>query len=226
MTRLALFLTAALGFFATAVSAAEPPIRRENTEWCNIWIPEATRTDLPRVLLIGDSICNGYHTGVEKELRGKCLVAMLATSSALGDPALTEQVKLLVGNYKFAAIHFNIGLHGWDATEEEYRQQFPKLVQVIRQGAPAAKLVWATSTPWRQPAPNLREFGEKNERVKARNIIVVELAAQEHIPVDDLYHLVEDHPEYSGGDGVHYNAKGQAAEAAQVAQAILDVLAK
>ena len=33
----------------------------ENIEWCNIWMPEATRTDLPRVLLIGDSICNGYH---------------------------------------------------------------------------------------------------------------------------------------------------------------------
>jgi hypothetical protein len=225
MTRSLLFLTAAFGFLATAL-AAEPPVRRENTEWCNIWIPEATRTDLPRVLLIGDSICNGYHSGVEKELQGKCLVAMVATSSALGDPALTEEVKLLLGNYKFAAVHFNIGLHGWDMTEEEYRQEFPKLVRLIRQAAPEAKPVWATSTPCRQPAPNLGQFGEKNERVKERNKIVAELAAQEHIPVDDLYRLVENHPEYSGGDGVHYNAKGQAVEAAQVAQSILDVLAK
>jgi hypothetical protein len=219
-------LTAALVFLASAASAAEPPVRRENIEWSNIWIPEATRTDLPRVLLIGDSICNGYHTAVEKNLQGKCLVAMLATSSALGDPALAEQVKLLLGNYKFAAVHFNIGLHGWDSTEQEYRQEFPKLVKVIRQGAPTAKLVWATSTPCRQPAPNLREFAERNERVKARNQIVVELAAAEGVPVDDLYHLVENHPEYWGGDGVHYNAQGQTAEAAQVARAILDVLAK
>ena len=226
MTRSLLLLTAALSLLATAASAAEPPIRRENIEWCNIWVPEATRTDLPRVLLIGDSICNGYHSSVEKELKGKCLVAMLATSSALGDPALTEQVKLLLGNYKFAAIHFNIGLHGWDATEEEYGQEFPKLLAVIRQAAPTAKLVWATSTPVRQPSPNLREFGEKNERVKTRNRIVTQLAARERISLDDLYHLVENHPEYSGGDGVHYNAQGQAAEAAQVAQAILDVLAK
>jgi hypothetical protein len=219
-------LTAALGFLAHAVLAAEPPIRRENTEWSNIWIPEATRTDLPRVLLIGDSICNGYHGHVEKELQGKCLVAMLATSSALGDPALTEQVKLLLGNYKFAVVHFNIGLHGWDSTEEEYRLEFPKLLKVIRQGAPTAKLVWATSTPWRRQAPNLREFGEKNERVKDRNKIVVELAVHECIPVDDLYRLVENHPEYSGDDGVHYNVKGQTVEAAQVAHTILDALAK
>jgi hypothetical protein len=226
MLRLASFLTTALGLLAAIVSAAEPPVRRENIEWCNIWIPDATRTDLPRVLLVGDSICNGYHSAVEKELQGKCLVAMLATSSALGDPALTQQVKLLLGNYKFAVVHFNIGLHGWDSTEQEYRLEFPKLLKVIRQGAPAAKLVWATSTPWRKPAPQLGEFGEKNERVKARNQIVVELAAQEGIPVDDLYRLVENHPEYSGGDGVHYNAKGQTAEAAQVAHAILDALAK
>ncbi len=191
-----MFWTAALMFFVNAAWAAEPPVRRENIEWCNIWIPEATRTDLPRVLLIGDSICNGYHTAVEKALQGKCLVAMLATSSALGDPALTEQVKLLLGNYKFTAIHFNIGLHGWDSTEQQYRQEFPKLLKVIRQGAPTAKLIWATSTPCRKQAPKLREFDERNERVKARNKIVIELAAAEGIPVDDLYRLVENHPEY------------------------------
>ena len=86
VTRSLLFSTAVLMFLANAALAAEPPVRRENIEWCNIWIPDATRTDLPRVLLIGDSICNGYHTGVEKALQGKGLVAMLATSSALGDP--------------------------------------------------------------------------------------------------------------------------------------------
>jgi hypothetical protein len=213
-------------FLANAALAAEPPVRRENIEWCNIWIPDATRTDLPRVLLIGDSICNGYHAGVEKALQGKGLVAMLATSSALGDPALAEQVQLLLRNYRFAVIHFNIGLHGWDSSEEQYGQEFPKLIRIICQGAPAAKLVWATSTPWRKAAPELRQFGEKNERVKARNKIVVELAAREGIPVDDLYRLVENHPEYWGNDGVHYNAKGQAVEAAQVAQSIVDALAR
>ena len=39
-----------------AIHAAEPRISREAIEWCNIWIPDANETKLPRVLLIGDSI--------------------------------------------------------------------------------------------------------------------------------------------------------------------------
>ena len=219
-------LMVGLGILANSGLAAEPAVRRETTEWSNIWVAEATRTDLPRVLLIGDSICNGYHGGVESELKGKALVAMLATSSAVGDSALTEQVRLLLKNYKFAVIHFNVGLHGWDYTEEEYRREFPKLLAVIRHGAPSAKLIWATSTPMRQVTPNLRAFHPNNERVKARNKIVAELAAREGIPLDDLYGLVENHPEYWADDGVHYRPEGQAVEARQVATAILGLLNK
>ena len=219
-------LIVGLGILANSELAAEPAVRRENTEWSNIWVAEATRTDLPRVLLIGDSICNGYHDGVEKELKGKALAAMLATSSAVGDPALADQVRLLLNSYKFAVIHFNVGLHGWDYSEEEYRREFPKLLEVIRRNAPGAKLVWATSTPMRQAAPNLREFHPNNQRVKARNKIVAELAAREGIPVDDLYSLVENHREYWSDDGVHYKPEGQAVEARQVARSILDVIGK
>jgi len=214
-------LILAAGLLSHAGWAAEPAARRENIEWCNIWVPEATRTDLPRVLLVGDSICNGYHSAVEKDLQGKALVAMLATSSALGDPILAEQVKLLLKNYRFAVIHFNIGLHGWDYTEEEYQKEFPALLKVIRKHAAGAKLVWATSTPMREPAPNLSDFHPKNARVKIRNKIVVDLAANEGIPLDDLYRLVEHHQEYWGNDGVHFNSQGQAVEAKQVAHTVL-----
>jgi hypothetical protein len=219
-------LVLGLGIVANSGLAAERPVRREATEWTNIWVAEATRTDLPRVLLIGDSICNGYHRGVEKELQGKALVAMLATSSAVGDPALTEQVRLLLKSYKFAAIHLNVGLHGWDCTEEEYRREFPKLLTTIREAAPGAKLIWATSTPMRRVAPNLREFHPNNERVKARNKIVADLAARQGIPVDDLYGLVENHAEYWADDGVHYRPEGQAVQARQVAKSILNLLTK
>ena len=219
-------LILAAGLLSHAGRAAEPAVRRENIEWSNIWVPEATRTDLPRVLLIGDSICNGYHNAVEKELQGKALVSMLATSSALGDPILAEQVELLLKNYRFAVVHFNIGLHGWDYTEEEYQKEFPALLKVIRKNAAGAKLVWATSTPMREPAPNLGHFHPNNERVKIRNQIVVDLAAKEGIPLDNLYPLVENHQEYWSNDGVHFNAQGQAVEAKQVARSILAALGK
>jgi hypothetical protein len=225
MPRCFAFAAPVFAMLAAVGSAAEPAVQREPIEWSHIWIPDATRTDLPRVLLVGDSICEAYYGAVEKELQGKALVAKLTTSSSLGDPALLEQMKYILGNYKFAVIHFNNGLHGLAGfTEEAYQQDIPKLLKLIEENAPGAKLIWATSTPMRKPAPHLEEFHATNERVKARNRIVVRVASEKGIPVDDLYGLVESHPEYWMADGVHFQPAGQAVEAKQVARTILDVL--
>ena len=224
MQRLSILISA-LGFFVSATLATEPAARREYAEWCSIWVSDATKTDLPRVLLIGDSICNNYRVKVEQELKGKASVAMLATSAALGNPELLDEVKILVKNYKFAVIHFNIGLHGWDYSEAEYKRLFPEFLKVLKENAPNAKLIWATSTPIRSGPPNFQQFDAKNERVKARNTIVVGLAAQEGIPVDDLYGLVENHPEWIS-DGIHYKPEGTNVQGEQVAKHILDALAK
>ena len=37
-----------------------PPAGRESIEWCDLWISHANETNLPRVLLIGDSITRAY----------------------------------------------------------------------------------------------------------------------------------------------------------------------
>jgi hypothetical protein len=226
MTRLLSILIVALGFLGNSSWAAEPTVKRENIEWTNIWIPDLERSDLPRVLLIGDSICNAYYDGVAKELGGKALVAKLATSSSLGDPALLDQVKLLLSNYKFAVIHFNNGLHGFAYTDEEYQNDIPKLLAIIKQTSPDAKVIWATSTPMRDAPANLEKLHPENGVVLARNKIVTNVAAKEGIPVNDLYSLVVDHPEYWSTDGVHFKPEGQAVEAKQVAKSILDALAK
>lgn len=238
MLRKASVLISALLSLATIGLAADPApqtvagkrddgsVKREDIEWTNIWIPDLSKNDLPRVLLIGDSICNAYHNQVRGHLSGKAYVAMAATSGALQDPAYLTQIKLLVQNYKFAVIHFNYGLHGFDYDEEAYKRDFPALLKIIKEGAPHAKLIWATSTPIRERAPNQKDFAPDNKRVQVRNKVVFELAAKENIPVDDLYSLVENHPEYSSGDGFHYNGDGQAAEAKQVAEYVLKALSK
>lgn len=43
----------------------------ESIEWTNIWIPSADKNDLPRVLLIGNSITQGYYPVVEGGLKGR-----------------------------------------------------------------------------------------------------------------------------------------------------------
>jgi hypothetical protein len=65
------FLAATLlAILAVAVQADTPPMPpsgRESIEWCDIWISHASETNLPRVLLIGDSIARAYFPEVEKK---------------------------------------------------------------------------------------------------------------------------------------------------------------
>jgi hypothetical protein len=41
-------------------------VQYEPTEWTNVWMPSATKNDLPRVLLIGNSITQSYYSFVEE----------------------------------------------------------------------------------------------------------------------------------------------------------------
>ncbi|MBL9133652.1 MAG: hypothetical protein JNG86_20750, partial [Verrucomicrobiaceae bacterium] len=97
---------------ATLTTAADRVAPREGTEWCNIWMPNANKHDLPRVLLIGDSLTQGYGPDVEKVLAGKAYVARLATSRCVGDPVLHAELSAVLGAETFDVIHFNNGLHG------------------------------------------------------------------------------------------------------------------
>jgi len=62
--------------------------------------------------------------------------------------------------------------------------------------------------------------GEIDEARAAAAAIV----AKRDIPVDDLFSIVKDHPEYHVSDGVHFNDDGYAALAAQVAKSIKAIL--
>src|SRR3989442_8419187 len=113
--------------FASSVAVAKPdaaPPAREAIEWCDIWISHANETNLPRVLLIGDSIARDYYAEVEKRLTGKAFVARLATSRFVADPVLLKEIELVLDETKFDVIHFNNGMHGWQHRDAEYRKRF------------------------------------------------------------------------------------------------------
>lgn len=203
--------------------AEETKISREAIEWCNIWIPEANTNELPRVLLIGDSITQGYYPKVAEQLKGKASVARLTTSKSIGDPALLAEVALVLQQYRFDVIHFNNGLHGWGYSEEDYAKHFPELIATIKKHAPSAKLVWATITPMRK-ANQLDEVSPQTERVKRRNQIALNEITKAGIPVNDLFSLVDGHAEYYRPDGVHFNGQGVAIEATQVTAHLLEQL--
>lgn len=208
---------------AQLLSAQEPI--RERIEWADIWVTDADKDDLPRVLLVGDSITRGYFGEVEKNLDGKAHCARLTTSKCVSDPFYSDEVELLLKQYKFAVIHFNNGLHGWGYTEEQYRDGLLRLMETFKEHAAGAKLIWATTTPVRN-ADNLQQISERTERVKARNQIAAEIMKDRNVSTDDLYGLVEAHPEFFAGDGVHYNGKGRETQGAAVAECVLKCLPK
>jgi hypothetical protein len=221
--KLILFVTLAISFtsMAGAQPANYPPTARESIEWCDIWISHANETNLPRVLLIGDSIARAYYPEVEKHLEGKAYVGRLSGSAFISDPILLKQIEMILSQYKFDVIHFNNGMHGWQHSEKEYEQAFPEFLETIQKYAPDAKLIWANTTPLKV-SPDLppdNQTQATDERISARNTIVLKFMQAKGIPVDDLNTPMRGRPELHS-DNVHFNDQGIAIQAAQVAAQI------
>src|SRR6266446_6335352 len=216
--------------FASNLAIAKPdaaPPAREAIEWCDIWITHANETNLPRVLLIGDSITRDYYPEVEKRLAGKAFVARLATSRFAADPVLLKEIALVLDETKFDVIHFNNGMHGWQHSEAEYRKSFPLFLAAIKSHAPQAKLIWATTTPLRDGKAVTYDTQAEysDERVAARNAIAAEIVTAQKIPIDDLNAAVRGHPEYHS-DNVHCNSQGIQIQAVQVSAQVEKLLAR
>lgn len=212
---------ACLAGLTAAGASGAGKIRREAIEWCEVWIPGSDKSDLPRVVLVGDSIVRGCYAGVEQNLRGKAYVARITTSKAVGDPALLEQLRTFLREIRFDVVHFNIGMHGWSYTEEEYRKGLPDLLSAIRRGAPSAKLIWASTTPVRKD----HDPGPANQRVQARNRIAHDYFSGKGIAIDDLHALMVPYPDLHSDD-VHFNAAGNKMLAGQVAREVEKALAQ
>jgi hypothetical protein len=206
------------------IAAATPPAR-EAIEWCDIWISHANETNLPRVLLIGDSIARDYYPEVEKRLAGKAYVARLATSRFIADPVLLKEIKMVLSETQFDVVQFNNGMHGWQHSEAAYRKAFPRLIKTIRANAPKARLLWANTTPLRDGKgvtyDTKAEYSD--ERIAARNAIAAEIVAAQKIPIIDLNAAVRGNPKLHS-DNVHFNGQGVQTLAAEVSRAVEKLL--
>jgi hypothetical protein len=211
-------------FVGTGRASEYPPSAKESIEWCDIWISHANETDLPRVLLIGDSITRAYYPEVEKRLARKAYVGRLSSSAFISDPALLDQIKMVLTRYKFDVIHFNNGMHGWQHSEKEYEQAFPEYLKTIRKYAPDAKLIWANTTPLKVSPPSPDDSTQATDgRIAERNSIAAKFMQTHGIPVEDLNTPMQGHPEYHI-DNVHFNNNGISIQADLIAADIEKLL--
>ena len=213
---IALGMLAAMSLVHAGAQAALPVT--EKIEWTWTDRPETPVAGLPNVLLVGDSITRGYYPATAKALDGVANVYLLATSASSGDPRLPGQLRdyfAMIGIH-FAVVHFNNGMHGWGYTEQQYAGGLPGMIRALRDGAPHAALVWASTTPVLHDSTK----GESsNARIDERNRIAVALMGREGIAFDDQHALMLKHADLHNGD-VHFTDAGYAVQAEQVAEVV------
>lgn len=193
---------------------------KEKFEWIRSWSDYAPNTDKPRVLLIGDSITNGYNEHVRELLRDVCYVDFFATSYTIESGVYLANVRAFLADAKYDLVHFNFGLHGFHLNKDEYKARVRALAEEI---ALEAKVISVTSTPIRAQKSN--ELADKNAAVIERNEAVLAIAKECGFAVDDLYPVARELPfELTAGDGFHYTTDGYKALAAAVADCIKSAL--
>ena len=193
---------------------AETSRVHENIEWSTTYTFNANDTAHPRVLLIGDSICNGYQAKVREKLADSANITFWASSKCVTDPQYLRELDFLLDSYRYDFISFNNGLHSLTTDRAEWREAYALAVKFIRAKCPDAKLVLTLCTPLNDPA--------KDAISRELNDIIGAVAAAEALPVIDLYAAVErlDKNEHMS-DVFHWRETGKELQAEAIATYIL-----
>jgi len=217
----------------------EPNLRHTYKIWGDARCvnPEYDRFRLPKVLIIGDSISNGYMPYVQKTLKEKAVV-IHNRGNAQHTATGLRMLDSWLGDTKWDVIHFNWGLgdmYGWRFSKDGlspglYEKRLEKLV--IRLKKTEARLVWGTTTPICPEAEktmrnNFKREVRINPAVEQQYLDAALRVMKKHnIRVNDLHALIA--PELKkyarAADNVHYTDKGYEKLGKQVAASIEKIL--
>jgi hypothetical protein len=158
--------------------------------------------NLPRVLLIGDSISRDYTLATRKALQG---TANLHRAPENCGPTANGIKKLPVwlGEGHWDIIHFNFGIHDRKTPLKDYEQRLETITAKIK--ATGARVIWASTTP-------VAEGGMKdatNADLTARNGIAVRVMKKHGVEIDDLYAaMLPNLAKYQNPKDVHFGEPG------------------
>lgn len=196
------------------------------------------KADIPKVLIIGDSISIGYTPYVTKMIEGKAHIARIKGN---GEHTSTGLKKLdsWIGKTQWDLIHFNWGL--WDlcyrhpkskvqgkrdkvngtvtTSLNQYEKNLEELVQRLKQTG--AQLIWANTTFVPEgEAGRILGDDDKYNQAAAR------VMKKHDVTINDLNTLTASFPAnyFSKPGDVHYTGEGYSKIAEQVADAILTKL--
>src|SRR4029077_20606583 len=175
--------------------------------------------ELPRVVLVGDSIRLGYAPRVAERLSGKAVV--ISPTENGGDSAnVLAHLDKWVVRQKPAIVLLNCGLQhlkqsktdGHNKVElDSYAENLRRIVARIREGTDAA-LVFADTTPIldERHARRGADFDRTEVDVRRYNATATAIMGELGVPVHDLHWVVEQGglETMLGPDGTHYTATG------------------
>lgn len=189
----------------------------ENIEWSGAYAFNLTdgKKDLPRVLLVGDSICVAYQEPLRNLLDGKMTVSYWVSSYCLTSPGYLQQLSFYLDEAKYSVVHFNNGCHSFSAKGEDWEKGLRAAFKMIRIKQPQAKIIWATTTP--------NKDANNNAKVVALNAIAAKVVADtKGIAVDDLFALMNplDRALY-WKDNYHFTTEAVNMQARQIADVCL-----
>ena len=139
--------------------------------------------NLPRVLLIGDSISRGYTLPVRHALAGKVNVHRAPENCGSTKRGL-EKMDVWLGDGTWDVIVFNFGIRDRNSSPAEYEQRLDAIVTRLKKTE--AQLIWATTTPIAPETPKIKAGSSARS-----NQIAAKVMERHGIPVNDLYSYIK-----------------------------------
>ncbi|MCA9246547.1 MAG: SGNH/GDSL hydrolase family protein [Planctomycetales bacterium] len=225
---LAILLLTAHAFADDAGSlpeAAETDVRlqADGKGW-RLDLARVVDTRRPRVLLIGDSILNGYRQQVIDSLRGEAYVDTWVNPYCQSE-YLNKLLAQVLAKGPYDIVHFNMGLHGWQPgriKEGTFEPLTKAYVQVIRDTLPDAKIIWASSTPVTVKDQPTELNPDINPTIIEHNRMAAKVMGEMDVPVNDFYSILVDQLELARGDQFHWKPEAYR----QLATAVTDSVRK
>lgn len=177
---------------------------------------------LPRVLLIGDSILNGYQGLATKLLAGKANVDLWVNPYNQSEH-VNKLLAEVLANGPYDVVVFNMGLHGWQEGRIKpgtFEPLMKGYVEVLKTNLPKAKLLWASSTPVTVKGKPTEINPEINPNIVEQNRLAAKVMAETGVKIIDFYALLIDKRELARGDMFHWTAPAYNV----IAQAAVDAI--
>ena len=193
-------------------AVTEPTV--EAVDWTISYAFNTQDTKAPRVLLVGDSICNGYQSALRERLAGKVNVSFWVSSYCVTHPQYMEMLDVVLRGPRPQLVLFNNGLHT-PRTEDFaiWKAAYGKVLAFLRAKLPDARIVIVNSTPLKDDA---------NGYVDAINKATAEISEAEHLELLDIHGLCAawDREEL-WSDRYHFKPQGKTMQAEFLSEAIL-----